>query len=256
MTDDEVLISSVKDKAQECEENAVITHTDFLDLKAQSDAAAVLNKMKNVRFIFTGGYDMAERKTVVFLPFYVDDFFDYIKESPELCPYVMLRADKDSFSKLTHRDYLGALMGLGIKREKIGDIIIDEKGCYFFADRKIKDYLCQNFTSAGRGTIKTYEATKNNELSICSNTEEKTCFVKSLRLDSTLSAVFSLSRAKASDFIEKGLVFVDDRQIIKPDYKLGEGNKLVLRGSGKAVIRDASSHSKSGRTVLIVDVFK
>ena len=80
MTDDEVLISSVKDKAQECEENAVITHTDFLDLKAQSDAAAVLNKMKNVRFIFTGGYDMAERKTVVFLPFYVDDFFDYIKE--------------------------------------------------------------------------------------------------------------------------------------------------------------------------------
>ena len=57
MTDDEVLISYVKDKAQECEENAVITHTDFLNLKAQSDAVAVLNKMKNVRFIFTGGYD-------------------------------------------------------------------------------------------------------------------------------------------------------------------------------------------------------
>lgn len=256
MTDEEALIASVKDKALECEESSVITHTDFLDLKAQSDVSTELNKMKNARCIFYGGYDMAERKAVIFLPFYVNDFFDYTKDSPELCPYVMLRAEKDSFSSLSHRDYLGALMGLGIKRQKIGDIITDEKGCYFFADRQIKDYLCQNFTSAGRGTLRTYEIHDNTELKISLNTQEKTCFVKSLRLDAVISAVFSLARSKASGFIEKGLVFVDDRQITKPDCKLKEGDKLVLRGAGKAIIRDESSNSKRGRTVLIVDVFK
>ena len=249
MTNEDLLISVLKDKAAECEKNSVITYTDFLDVKAQSDAAAHLDKIKDVRWIFCGGYDMAERRMVIFLPFYIDDYFEFIKTSPDISPYVLLRAEKDSFSSLSH-------MGLGIKREKLGDIITDEKGCFFFAQRKIKDYICLNFTSAGRGTLKTFEVSDNTKLKISSNTEEKVCFVKSLRLDSVLSAVFSLARSKASDFIEKGLVFVCDRQIYKPDYRLKTGDKLVLRGYGKAIIKDTSAHSKSVRTVLIVEVFK
>ena len=256
MTDDEVLISSVKDKAQECEENAVITHTDFLDLKAQSDAAAVLNKMKNVRFIFTGGYDMAERKTVVFLPFYVDDFFDYIKESPELCPYVMLRADKDSFSKLTHRDYLGALMGLGIKREKIGDILVLHGGCQVLIDPAAEGFLTQSWESAGREKL-TVTAVPTEELVVPQRLAAKEIrdTVSSLRLDNVLAAGFSVSRGKAAEAVERGAVQMDYVTCQKPDKTVAAGCTITCRGMGKCVLDSVGSPTKKGRLPVFIRRF-
>lgn len=256
MTEDELLISIVKDRAIECEKNSIITHTDFWNLKKQSLAVNTLKKIKDVKWILNGGYEDAEKKMVIFLPFYIDDFNSFLKESPDSLPFVLIRADKDDFSTLSHRDYLGALMGLGIKREKIGDIIADEKGCFFFAVKSVAKYICENFTSAGKATIKAYEAKDNVSLSAGVNTQESCCFVASMRLDSVLCAIFSLSRSKASILIEKGLAFVNDEQILKPDFKMKNGDKIVLKGSGRAVIKDDSSKSKKGRIMLVVDVFK
>ncbi len=255
MTEDELLLSVIDDKINECEQNSVITCTDFLDLRKQSISVGYLKYKKGVKWLLYGGYSEAERKMIVFLPFYVDDFYEYINNSPEDNPITVFRADKDGFSSLNHRDYLGALTGLGIKREKTGDIIVDDKGCYIFLKPSVADYVLNNLISVGRGTVSIKKLESEDSFSYVANTVEKLCFVQSVRLDSICSAVFSLSRSNASQFIEKGLVFVNDEQIFKPDYHFKEGQKIVIKGKGRAIIRDTSGKSKKGRIAVVVDVF-
>ncbi len=255
MTEDELLISFIEDKLDECDRKSIMTCTDFLDLRKQSIAVTHLKRKKGVRWVLFGGYEQAERKIIVFLPFYIENFESYISDNKQENPLKVFRADKDGFSKLTHRDYLGALTGLGIKREKLGDIIVDEKGCYFFAKPSVSKFIEQNFTQAGRGTITVYETDATDGFTYEVKVKEKCCFVQSMRLDSVCSAVFSISRSKASEFIEKGLVFLDDEQIFKSDRRVSVGQKLVIKGKGRAILKDDSSKSKKGRTALIVDVF-
>lgn len=255
MTDDQLLIAVIQDKINECIDNCVLTCTDFLDLKKQSDAAAFVSRQPGVRWMLYGGYDDAERKMMIFIPYYIDDLIPFLKEDPDSAPWVVFRADKDNFSTLSHRDYLGSLTGIGIKREKLGDIIVDLRGCSFFAKPEIASYIESEFTSAGKGTLKVSRLPCFNDFSYSKNTKEKLCFVSSLRLDCVVSAVFSLSRTKASDFIEKGLTFVNDINILKPDYKVKENDKIVIKGIGRAVLKDGSSKSKKGRVALTAEIF-
>lgn len=255
MNDDELLLSVLEDKAEECDRKSVITCTDFLDLRKQSLAVNYLKRRKDIKWCLYGGYDDAERKMVVFIPFYIDDFQKYISENKDENPLCVFRADKDGFSKLSHRDYLGAITGLGIKREKTGDIIIDEKGCYFFAKHSISKFIAENFSQAGRGTLSVSVVDLTDDFKYTPNVKEKCCFIQSMRLDSVCSAVFSVSRSKASEFIEKGLVFLNDEQIFKPDYRVSVGQKLVIKGKGRAFLKDDSGKSKKDRIALIVDVF-
>ena len=117
---------------------------------------------------------------------------DYIKENPELSPIVALEIKKDNFSTLSHRDYLGAVMGLGIKREAVGDIFVTEKGCTMAVIRSVAGYIKENLTSVGRGSVKVeisdcFENSENN-----STYETKRCYVSSMRLDGVLSALAKL----------------------------------------------------------------
>lgn len=255
MTEDELLLSQIKDKIAECEKNSMITSTDFLDLRKQGIAVAYLKKQKGIKWQLYGGYEDAERKVVVFLPFYVDDLFSFIEENPENEPFVTFRANKDNFSTLSHRDYLGALTGLGIKREKLGDIIVDDKGCFFFAKDSVASFINQNFSSAGRGTITISKVDVKPDFSKNISVREICCFVATPRLDAVVSGVYSLSRSKAAEFVERGVVFVNDEQILKPDFRIKIGDKLVLKGKGRALVKDDSSKSKKGRIALVVDLF-
>ena len=255
MTEDELLLSQIKDKIAECDKNSMITSTDFLDLRKQGIAVSFLKKQKGIRWTLYGGYEDAERKVVVFLPFYIDNLEAFLKDNPDEEPFVTFRANKDNFSTLSHRDYLGALTGLGLRREKLGDIIVDDKGCFFFAKDSIANFINQNFSSAGRGTLKITKVDQKPDFSKNISVREICCFVATPRLDAVVGSVYSMSRTKSVEFIEKGLVFVNDEQVLKPDFKTKAGDKLVLKGKGRAGIKDDSSKSKKGRTALIVDLF-
>lgn len=255
MTEDELLLSQIKDKITECDKNSMITSTDFLDLRKQGIAVAYLKRQTGIRWELYGGYDDAERKVIVFLPFYVEDFYSFIRNNPSEEPFITFRADKDNFSTLSHRDYLGALIGLGIRREKLGDIIVDDNGCWFFAKDSVASFINQNFSSAGRGSLKISEVTVKPDFSKNITVKELCCFVATPRLDAVVSSVYALSRSRAVECIERGVVFVNDEQILKPDFRLRVGDKLVLKGKGRARIKDDSGMSKKGRTALIVDLF-
>lgn len=201
----------------------------------------------DVRLEFYGGYDDAERTVAVFLP-------DYAEVSD--CPLCVIRIKTPAGGrKLTHRDYLGSLTGLGLKREMTGDILTVENGADIIVLEEVKDFILLNYSKAGRTNL-TPEAVPLTELCI---PESKTVMardtVASLRLDNVISSAFQLSRAKAADAIRAGIVFVNSMQCEKPDMQVEEGAKLVLRGKGKAYLREVGGRTRKDRITIVIERF-
>ena len=247
--EDRMFLASVEDKFRQCAGQYRMTYTGFLDLRARSLAEKLCRELTRgddgVRYGFSGGYDDAERVLAFFLP-------DYMEE-PEL-PLAVIRAKAPSAGrKLTHRDYLGSLTGLGIKREMIGDILVNDAGADIIIMDDIEDFLLMNYSQAGRVSLE-LSALPLSELSI---PEARTMMIKdtvaSLRLDNVISSAFKLSRAKASEAIRSGLVFVNGLQAEKTDMKIDEGDKLVLRGKGKAYLREVGNQTRKDRTYVLIE---
>lgn len=254
MTEKEELVSHILDLKEKAASESVVTSGSFLSVDELSDVIRVQNvNNKYVDTFYYGGYDEAERKVAVFVPeFYGADesgLEEFLDEN-DSNPIALLLVKKDKFTSLTHRDYLGALMGLGLKREVIGDIIVNENGCSIFCLKSVASFIAENLHQAGRGSLTVTVADKN-EFCI-NNAETETVFVSvaSMRLDCLVAAVFKLSRPSAAEAIKQGLVYVNSSQLLKSDYNLKEGDKLVLRGKGKAVIGELAGHSKKGRLHL------
>lgn len=259
MTEDERLLAHAQDLKQQAADRSMPTHTAFLDLHQRTVLKALEKQMnRDVDTFYYGGYPDAERTVAFFLPkFYAastaDEFF---ASSPEDNPLTLLRVDKDRFHAVTHRDYLGALMGLGVKRELLGDIVTDDDGAFVFCLRTAQDYLKRNLTSVGRASATVREVELSALPARDDVFEERFFSVASVRLDAVLAAAFSLSRTKAGSVIESGAVFVNSVQTLKPDQKLDEGDKLVLRGKGKALLYEIRGESKKGRTHVLIRRYK
>lgn len=226
-----------------------------------------------LRALFYGGFADAERRALIFLPEYAE-LADILPPaavsggSPNLqngsafaaapadCPFCVLKVHAASgigARKLTHRDYLGSLMGLGIKREMTGDIIVRDGGADIIIIKEIADFLLMNYEKAGRANLKLEIADITSLDTGTVNIEEKRDTVASLRLDNLVSSVFGLSRGRAQEAIKTGFVFVNSSQAQKPDMQLNEGDKLVLRGRGKAVLREIQGKTRKDRIYIIFD---
>lgn len=248
--DDKMLLAGAEDKFRQCSQQYRITYTNFLDLRQQSLIKKHWRQMghgSDVRLEFYGGYDDAERTVAAFLP-------DYAEVSD--CPLCIIRIKTPAGGRtLNHRDYLGSLTGLGLKREMIGDILTAEDGADIIVLEEIKDFILLNYHKAGRTAFKP-EAVALEDINI---PESKTVTVRdtvaSLRLDNVMSSAFQISRAKAAEAIRSGIVFVNSMQSEKPDMQVEEGAKLVLRGKGKAYLREVGGRTRKGRISIAIERF-
>lgn len=250
--EDKMLLAGAEDKYQQCSEQYRVTHTNFLDLRQRSLIEKHWREMSrsggDVRLEFYGGYDDAERTVAVFLPDYAD-----VSE----CPLSVIRIKAVQGGRtLTHRDYLGSLTGLGLKREMTGDILTAENGADIIVLDEVKDFILMNYSKAGRVSLKP-EAVELSELCI---PEKKTVIIRdtvaSLRLDNVISSAFRTSRAKAADAIRAGVVFVNSIQSEKPDMQVEEGAKLVLRGKGKAYLMEVGGRTRKDRINIIIEKYE
>lgn len=256
MTEDNVLLSFAHDKMSKCINDYSVTSTAFLDVRQQSLILSEFSKINEAKSILYGGYDGAERLVCVFVPYYFEgELDDYFLENPDENPLTVVRFTKDSFSSAGHRDYLGALMGLGIKREIIGDIIINEYGADIIMLKSMAPYILSELKSAGRATLKSREISFSEIMNSVSSAKEITVNVSSMRLDNIISACYKLSRSDSSEAILSGSVFVNSIQINKCDKKIAVGDKIVFRTKGKVVVNKIEGQSKKGRFFLKVDMF-
>lgn len=252
MTKDELTVSRIEDLIAQCRDGYYVTATGLLDSHEQALAKKASRNAAGVRSLMYGGYPGAERRMLVCVP---SDIPMADKDAVEglLC---VLRVTKPSISReLTHRDYLGSILGLGLDRSVTGDILVRDDGADIIITPEIADFLLSEYVQAGRTVIKT-ETVPIEELII---PEQKTQIihdtVPSVRLDNIVSSAFKISRSKAAEAIRGGIVSVDHIECLKPDARVEEGSSLVLRGKGKAVLKELGGESKKGRIWISIEKY-
>lgn len=234
-------------------ENVPAAVSKFLDSAALSQASALVRSTHG-RFILWGGFEGAERVVLLSIPEYIEEsepeeiFSIYADD----CPLLAVRIEKDKFSTVGHRDYLGAIMGLGLTRESIGDICVTSDGCDIVALPNAAKYIADNLSSAGRATLKAKIIPLSEIRAPQSESRVMSITVASARLDAVVGEIFSLSRSSAALAVSSGIVFVNDEQILKPDRRVSPGDKIVLRGHGRALLNGEFSTTKKGRTRIEV----
>ncbi len=252
--EDRLLLAKILDRYGQMERRSVPTATDFLSPREQALAAALLNAA-GVRpasggqegYRFDGGSPDAERKLLVFLPDWCGEGGD-VPGGP-----AFVRASFHGEESLSHRDLLGSLMGLGVVREKIGDILVSPHSADVVAAPSLTDFLRQSWVSAGRVKLTVTEITREEVLLPQVRVTPLRDTVSSLRLDAVVSAAFSLSRGKAAEAITGGRVSLDHTVCLKPDKPVGEGSTITCRGLGRAVVRECGRTSRKGRIILVMD---
>ena len=261
MNEDSVLLSCAEDKMLRCSNDYVVTSTSFLDIHQQSVLNTKFSVTDGVNRVFWGGFDTAERNILVFSPDFLgltdsDLLENYFSENPDDNPLTVLRLMKDSFSSVTHRDYLGALMGLGIKREMIGDIVVNDSGADIIAVKTISAYIKRELKSVGRASVTVSEIPFSELADNISNIREDVINVSSMRIDNVISACFRLSRSESANAVASGNIYVNSVQVLKSDRKVSPGDKIVYRTKGKIVLKEISGVSKKGRNFLKIDVYQ
>lgn len=261
MNEDSVLLSYAEDRMLKSSNDYVVTFTSFLDVRQQSVLSRRFSDIDDVNAVFYGGFDTAERNILVFSPDFLglsdyDLTENYFKENPDDNPLTVLRLNKDSFSSATHRDYLGALMGLGIKREMVGDIIVNDSGADIIVVRTIATYIKTELKSVGRASVSVSEVEFSELSDNINNIREDVINVSSMRIDNVISACFRLSRSESANAIASGSIYVNSSQILKSDKKVNIGDKIVFRTKGKIVLKELSGVSKKGRNFLKIDVYQ
>jgi RNA-binding protein YlmH len=260
MDEDNLLLAGIEDKIEQAFHMNKMTVTRFMDARQRALAESACKRHKELKAFFYGGYPQAERTVGIFLPDFIkaDDLTElagYFAGNPDENPLVLLRVSKDSFSALGHRDYLGSVMALGIKRETVGDILVREDGCDIVLLKSIVKFLDDNLRKAGRGTLSGEITGVEAIIAPEQKTEDKLCVVSSLRLDSAVSAAYNISRTLAAEAVNKGIVAVNGVQIQKTDAKIAQGDKIVLRGKGKVVVKELAGETKKGRLKILFQKF-
>ena len=239
--DDKVLLAKLWDKITAGMNRNIPVFTCFLSPREQEMARYLFGNSEGL-FCF-GGFPDAERKMLCYLPDYMDE--DSLTQ--EGSPIVCLRATFYEGDILSHRDFLGALMGAGIGRETVGDICVGTGYCDFFVTEEITPYLLQSFTSAGRTKLSLAQIPLQNAKIPTPQVKVIHDTLASLRLDSVVSAGFRVSRSLATQAITAGKVTVDALPCDKPDKPVNEGCKISLRGSGKMKLEKINGQTKKGR---------
>ena len=244
--EDRVLLAKLWDKIQAGIRRCIIANTCFLSPREQEMARYLFGSEPGLQFF--GGYEDAERKMLVFLPEYLEESCLLDAESPIVC----LRATYFEDDCLSHRDFLGALMGEGIARETVGDICVGKGSCDFFVTAEIAPYIEQNFLSAGRTRLHLSRVSLPDARIPEPEIREVRDTVASLRLDSVISSGFRIGRSLASQYISAGKAAMDGLPCDKPDKAVSEGMKISVRGLGKIKLASVGGKTKKDRISVVI----
>ncbi len=243
------LIRRAEDLSRRCEKTAGITHTAFLT-PAEQFVLENWARESGCDMLLTGGAPGCERRAAFFLPFYMD------KDSFDASEYISALSAEAHFGSPGHRDYMGAILGLGIKREWLGDIWTDGGSAVIFVMRSVERHVADGLTKAGRYGVKLKKA-ELNELTPPERKVKRVSFsVKSLRFDAVLAGMFGLSRTAAAALISEGAASLNYSECLKNDAAVAEGDVISLRGHGKGMISSSGGLSRKGRLFVEAEIYK
>lgn len=240
------MLERIRDKVQlVCSSNSPQT-TDFMDPYQQQVMESYLKTCKEIKFLTYGGYPGAERAKIAVMP------GSWTAESVDLGISLLELKGSLKFKELTHRDYLGASLNLGLKREKLGDIIVAEQGAVLIVDSSVVPFLMQNFTQVNTVPV-TLEEIDSEQLVV---PEERSKEIKgtvaSLRLDTVAGLGFGYSRSKIARVIKADHVKLNWQRVNDPSSQIKKGDVISLKGRGRIILENILGESKKGRVRIVV----
>ncbi len=239
-----MLLARVLDKREQCLRRNAPTHTAFLS-PAQCAAAQRLLAHCGAQsgFAFDGGFDDAQRKLLYFLP----EWQEEPDVSNTICHIMSKIYEAESIS---HRDVLGSLMGMGVSREMIGDILVTENTVHVLAASEIADFLLASWDSAGRTHLAPQRAALDALPQIAPRVREIRDTVATPRLDAVIASGFSVSRSRAAELVDAGAVQLNYRACAKGTQTVCEGDTVSVRGMGKLTVAQIGGTTKKGRVFV------
>ncbi|MBE3101797.1 MAG: RNA-binding protein [Firmicutes bacterium] len=246
--DTKLVIAIVEEEANRVCKDHKVRCTSFYNPAIAKAVERNLFKLGDIGFTRYGGYTEAERTIFVLYPSYMD--------SPQDSSIQVIRVKwNPQYYNVDHRDILGSFIGFGIKREKIGDIIIDDGNAFVFIICGLASYITNNLERIGRAPV-SLDIISCEEVTVPEpRIKTINTTVASPRLDSIVSACFGLSRTKTLPYIDNGSVSVNWEVIQKPDHILDTGDILSIRGLGRGKVKDFGQTSKKDRLFIVLEKY-
>ncbi len=219
----------------------------FLDERQQMLAKQALNQYRDCHYCFGGGYEGAKRQMLCVYP-------DYLAEDSLAFPFRYLYFTFRKSDALTHRDFLGSLMALRLKRETIGDIVVGEGEAAVVAGETAAEYILQNMQKIGRVGVSVSE-TDHIPLRVEQQFAEIAGTVASLRIDCVVGLATKLSRSKTMDLVSAGRVQLNYEEVSSPSILLKPEDIITVRGFGKYILAKEIRETKKGRYHILLQKY-
>lgn len=225
------------------------TYTEFLNLAEQDLLVSKVLPTGSAPYRLWGGFASAERKIACFGD---EECCGYVEAPPIVCLRIAPLQRKFA-EPLTHRDFLGTLMGLGIRREVLGDIIVSDCSGYLFCLESIASYIIEQLDRVKHTAVQCC-LVEPPEL-VNQKPEPTAVNVASERLDALIAAVYSLSRNESQALFSKGLVFADSRMVANTSLEPASGTMISVRGKGRFCYEGVVRETRKGRLQVSVCIY-
>ena len=246
--DKEEILKRAEDLARRCEGRGTPTNTGFLT-PAERYALEHDQALREANMVFHGGYPDAERCIAFFLPDWMEA--DALDVSEHIRAILLTAA----FGEPGHRDYMGAILGMGVGREWVGDILVEGHEAIVLCQPSVLRHLL-GIDKVGRCGVKAAEIALSEIPVREKKTEERRFTVMSPRLDAVAAGLFHLSRTEVTRQIAAGLIQLNYTECLKPDAPVKEGDVLTLRGTGKGKVTEIGGSSRKGRVFVTAELYR
>ena len=229
------------DKANGCLKNYDVRYSEFLNPFEIENAKAILNSTSDLKYTVDGGYKESERKVVFIYPFYIE-----YEDIDETLRFIQIEGNF-KFKSISHKDYLGSLLSLGIKREKIGDIIIHENFCQVIVSNDICDFILMNIEKVSNNNVKLKEISREEIVYSSPKCKDVSFTVTSSRIDCVISGLYNISRQESSKLINNEKVQVNYEKITSASKEIKSESLISVRGKGRAQIISIGDLTKKNK---------
>ena len=258
--EEKLLASKILDKLKFTYTKNQVQVTNFLDMYEQNTANKVLQINNETNYILYGGYEEAQRKMLFMYPNKMQEIFlnEEVKNPAiiQKIKVISIKLPQELQGKYKHSEYLGGIMKLGIEREIIGDIIVNEAGADIIVQNEMAEYLKSHLQDLTRFQKSEINIKEISELNIVpTKKEEMVILIPQMRLDVVVSEILHLSRSKANEIISEERVFINYELKTKNATNLKENDILTIRGKGKFEIGEILSTTSKGKIRLQVNKY-
>lgn len=231
----------IRDMIRQYEKRGALIVSPFMDPAAAREAAEAATRCRSC---LLGGYAEAERRALFLIPY--DMAEDEIDESE----YFAAVRVETPYEEMTHRDFLGSVLALGIKRERIGDILVSGSEALIVAEKKLAPYIAGELTRVGRAAARAAEVPLASLVPPEKKEKHIAATVAAPRLDAVAAAAFQLSRSRMGALIDAGAVSLNWRQTLKRGAEVSEGDVISIRHMGRAKVESFGGRSRKDRQFL------